>query len=88
MGLTRQSVQRIADVLAEEGLVEFTPNPNHQRAKLVTLTSQGTEVLQEVTRRQVVWANELARGLAASELQAVVRLMATLRKRLETVRLE
>src|SRR5437867_1990266 len=25
MGLTRQSVQRIADVLAEEGLVELTP---------------------------------------------------------------
>ncbi len=38
MGLTRQAVQRIVDVLAEQGLVEFQPNPQHLRAKLVVLT--------------------------------------------------
>jgi DNA-binding MarR family transcriptional regulator len=86
MGLTRQSVQRIADLLAAEGLIEFTPNPNHQRAKLVTLTPRGREVLQEVSRRQAAWANELAKGLSTSELQAAVHLMETVRKRLEKAR--
>jgi DNA-binding MarR family transcriptional regulator len=88
MGLTRQSVQRIADILAEEGLVEFTLNPNHQKAKLVILTPQGREVLQEISRRQIVWTNELAKGLATTELQAAVRLMETVRKRLEKARLQ
>ena len=83
MGLTRQSVQRIADVLAGEGLVEFIPNPNHQRAKLVTLTPRGKGVLDEITRRQIAWANTLAKGLSAAELAAAVHLMETVRKRLE-----
>ena len=32
MGLTRQSVQRTADLLVEEGLCEYSPNPAHRRA--------------------------------------------------------
>jgi len=35
MGLARQSVQRIVDILAEEQVVEFAENPYHQRAKLL-----------------------------------------------------
>lgn len=45
MGLTRQSVQRVVDLLADQGLVRFEPNPHHQRAKLIVLTSQGLEAL-------------------------------------------
>ncbi|BCA63443.1 MarR family transcriptional regulator [Sphingomonas sp. HMP9] len=45
MGLTRQAVQRIVDVLAERGLVEFQSNPHHQRAKLVVLTPAGLEAV-------------------------------------------
>jgi len=41
MGLTRQAVQRIVDVLAERGLVTFQNNPQHRRAKLVVLTGAG-----------------------------------------------
>jgi DNA-binding MarR family transcriptional regulator len=88
MGLTRQSVQRIADVLAQEDLVAFTLNPNHKKAKLVTLTPHGREVVHEVSRRQVVWANELAKGLSAAELQAAAHLMEAVRKRLEKARLQ
>ncbi|HET9966975.1 MAG TPA: helix-turn-helix domain-containing protein, partial [Streptosporangiaceae bacterium] len=32
MGITRQSVQRIADILADRGLAEYLPNPAHRRA--------------------------------------------------------
>jgi len=35
MGIIRQSVQRIADLLVDEGLAEYAPNPAHRRAKLV-----------------------------------------------------
>ncbi len=41
MGLTRQSVQRIADLLVERGLAAYADNPAHRRAKLVTPTSAG-----------------------------------------------
>lgn len=45
MGLTRQAVQRIVDLLADQGLVEFRPNPHHRRAKLVVLTPAGSTAL-------------------------------------------
>lgn len=45
MGLTRQAVQRVSDLLVEQGFVRFEPNPHHRRAKLVVLTAAGREVL-------------------------------------------
>lgn len=45
MGLTRQAVQRVVDLLAERGLVALEPNPHHQRAKLVVLTDAGRRAL-------------------------------------------
>jgi len=41
MGLTRQAVQRIVDLLEASGFVTFQPNARHQRAKLVALTEAG-----------------------------------------------
>lgn len=45
MGLTRQAVQRVSDLLVEQGFVTFEPNPHHRRAKLVVLTPAGRDVL-------------------------------------------
>ena len=83
MGLTRQAVQRLANVLADEGRLEFAENPNHRRAKLVRLTAGGRAVLEDVHRRQVEWSNRLAAGLAAAAIQEAVTVMRTLRERLE-----
>ena len=39
IGVTRQSVQRVADLLVAQGLADYQPNPRHRRAKLLTTTS-------------------------------------------------
>ena len=83
MGLTRQAVQRVANVLADEGLVEFTENPDHRRAKLARLTAGGRAVLEEISGRQIEWSNRLAEGLDAEEIEEALRVMRTLRPRLE-----
>jgi DNA-binding MarR family transcriptional regulator len=85
MGLTRQAVQRLANEMAEDGLVRFAPNPHHERAKLVVMTEAGSRAFAEAMARQAPWANALARGLARSDLAAAVRGLASLRKRLEAV---
>ena len=84
MGLTRQAVQRVANVLAHEGIVAFAENPNHRRAKLVCLTEAGRTVLEQVNRRHVVWSNGLAAGLTLQEIDKALTVMRTLRQRLET----
>ena len=35
MGMTRQGVQRVADLLVDRGLATYEPNPAHRRAKLL-----------------------------------------------------
>jgi DNA-binding MarR family transcriptional regulator len=69
MGLTRQSVQRTADLLEADGLVSYRSNPAHQRAKLATLTPSGRATLDAITTRQIDWANRIARRLLEADLQ-------------------
>lgn len=45
MGLARQSVQRVVDLLEERGMVRYQANPHHRRAKLVVLTTEGRDAL-------------------------------------------
>ncbi|KQQ38884.1 MarR family transcriptional regulator [Rhizobium sp. Leaf306] len=45
MGLTRQAVQRVVNLLLANGLVSEQPNPHHQRAKLIVLTTVGRAAL-------------------------------------------
>jgi DNA-binding MarR family transcriptional regulator len=83
MGLKRQSVQRIANILAEEGLAEFVPNPNHRRAYLVKITERGRSKYEAAMQLQGEWANRIASSTTLPELKTTVAVMRTLRKRLE-----
>jgi DNA-binding MarR family transcriptional regulator len=58
--VARQPVQRMADELAERGLVRFEPNPRHRRSKLVTLTAEGRRLQTRIERAQRAWASRLA----------------------------
>ena len=82
MGLTRQNVQRIADWLAESGMAEFIDNPNHRRAKLVTLTPKGVALRQRINRRQARWANDIAAHLTLEEVEAAIDLLKRVGRRL------
>jgi DNA-binding MarR family transcriptional regulator len=73
MGLTRQGVQRLADLLEGEGFAEYVENPAHRRAKLLRLTREGTLALTLVGRRQRAWANETSAPIPASTLKACAR---------------
>jgi DNA-binding MarR family transcriptional regulator len=72
MGITRQSVQRIADLLVERGLAEYQPNPAHQRAKLVTPSAEGRAAIAEIGPDQAAFARRLARAAGRAELSATL----------------
>jgi DNA-binding MarR family transcriptional regulator len=73
--LARQSVQRVADLLARDGLVAYADNPSHRRAKLVRLTPQGAETLAAIQAAQRRWANELGERLVERDLQTLNRIL-------------
>jgi DNA-binding MarR family transcriptional regulator len=83
MGLTRQSVQRIADLLAAEGVIAFHDNPAHRRAKLVAPTRRGRKVLAAINRLQADWAHRVSDAMTAGELEAAVTVLRHIRARLE-----
>lgn len=72
MGLARQSVQRIADLLVERGLAEYRPNPAHQRAKLVAPTEAGWAAIRALGGTQHEWANRVAGSVGEAELRSAL----------------
>ena len=71
MGLTRQGVQRTADLLVEQGLAEYRPNPAHQRAKLLAVTEEGLAAVRKIGPGQRDLAERLAEKLGADEFAQV-----------------
>ncbi|MZF83630.1 MarR family winged helix-turn-helix transcriptional regulator [Streptomyces sp. SID5643] len=81
MGITRQSVQRIADLLVERGLAEYRPNPAHRRAKLLAPTAQGRAAIARIDPGHAAFADRLAEAFGETELAEAVRML----ERLSTV---
>lgn len=56
MGLTRQSVQRLANILVDEGFATWEPNPAHRRAKLLAPTDAAFRAIRSIAAVQHPWA--------------------------------
>jgi DNA-binding MarR family transcriptional regulator len=66
---SRQRMQRLADELAAEELVEFVDNPKHQRSKLVRLTPKGDARYRELNDRLLLIASTLGVDLSEADIQ-------------------
>lgn len=77
IGVTRQSVQRIADVLVDRGLARYQPNPAHRRAKLLGPTQEGIQAVRRISPAHADFADRLAAHLGSDQIRAV---LATLRE--------
>lgn len=86
MGITRQSVQRIADLLVDKGLAEYRPNPAHSRAKLLQPTDAGREAVRRIGPAHRDLAERLTAELGVEEFERSVAALQRLSEAL--VRLE
>jgi DNA-binding MarR family transcriptional regulator len=66
---SRQRMQRLADELADEGLVKFVDNPKHRRSKLVRLTAKGEARYRELNARLLSIASTMAGALSEAEIR-------------------
>ncbi len=82
LGVTRQNVQRIADLLVEEGAAEYRDNPDHRGSPHVIVTRRGHAALEAITRAAAGYHARLARKLSPSD---VVSLQRGLRRLLEAL---
>jgi DNA-binding MarR family transcriptional regulator len=72
---SRQRMQRLADELAAEGLVEFFDNPRHRRSKLVRLTSRGDARYRELSARLLAIASTMGAELSETDIRKAVAIV-------------
>jgi DNA-binding MarR family transcriptional regulator len=78
LGITRQSVRRVVELLVEEGLADFEPNPRHRGSPLVRLTPEGRATLAAITSASRGWRATAAASIAADALETTRTTLQTL----------
>jgi DNA-binding MarR family transcriptional regulator len=73
MGLTRQAVQKQLNKMIDEGFVEQSPNPRHERSPLYSLTPLGKRTFRRAMKLEGLWAERIVTGLSKEALQCTLR---------------
>jgi DNA-binding MarR family transcriptional regulator len=73
--VSRQHIQKLANEMIAEGVIELVDNPTHRRSKLLRLTGQGETVFQEITDRIAQEAQGFAEGMDIEEILVSVKVL-------------
>jgi DNA-binding MarR family transcriptional regulator len=71
LGVTRQGVQRLADLLVQEGMAAYQANPDHRGSPHLILTAKGGTVLAALTAAADTYHAAVARSLSAADLRGI-----------------
>jgi DNA-binding MarR family transcriptional regulator len=82
LGVTRQNVQRIADLLVAEGAAQYQNNPDHRGSPHLVLTKRGRTAFDQLMKAASGFHARLARKLSSAD---VVSLQRGLRRLLEAL---
>ena len=69
MGVSRQGVLRVADLLVERGLAEYRTNPAHRRAQLLACTEAGYWAIRQISVVTHPWSDRIGGQVGAAELR-------------------
>jgi DNA-binding MarR family transcriptional regulator len=83
LGVTRQNVQRIADLLVEEGWARFAPNAEHRSSDHLILTARGEKALRELTAAAEGYHARVGASFSDEQLTALHRHLRRVRAALE-----
>jgi DNA-binding MarR family transcriptional regulator len=71
LGVSRQAVQRLANLLARDGLATFEPNPDHRGSPHLILTERGRADLARLIASAEDYHRAIAARLDVGQLDAV-----------------
>ena len=73
LGVSRQNVQRIADLLVAENWASFEANPDHRGSPYLILNPRGRDALAKITKAAASSHAAIARKLAGTDIGALHR---------------
>ena len=85
VGVTRQSVQRTADLLVSRGLAEYRSNPAHRRAKLLAPTEPGRAAIRRIGPTHRWYAKMLIGEIGAGEAERMLGVLRALSAALDRI---
>lgn len=85
LGVTRQNVQRIADLLVGDGSAQFQDNPDHRASPHLVLTRRGRATLDQLGKAARSLHTRLSRKLSASDIAAAQRAIRRLLEALASI---
>ena len=72
MGISRQAVQRVANRLLTEGLLERSANPAHKRAPLLAATQAGRSAVSRIAPEQTAFSERIVKAFGRAELESLI----------------
>jgi DNA-binding MarR family transcriptional regulator len=82
--VSRQHIQKLANVMISDGVIELVGNPAHKRSKLLQLTPKGESVFQEIGNRIAQEAEVFAQEMQVEEVEVSIRVIQRLCERLKS----
>ena len=83
LGIARQSVQRVADLLAESGLIRFDSNPAHRRSAIVRTTEEGSRLRDRLDRKTHGWEQAVEELVESEDLETALVVLRAMGSALE-----
>ncbi len=83
MGMARQSVQRVADLLAEARVVRFEPNPDHRHSPILRATEEGARLRERLERQLRGWEQTVEELVEPEDLETALVVLRAIRSGLE-----
>ena len=81
----RQSVQKLANEMLADGVIELVNNPAHKRSKLLRLTPKGEAVFQELSDRIAALSETLAKQRDTAQLENALTVIKHLHEQLRAM---
>lgn len=78
MEITAPAASQMVEKLFQSGLLDRTEDPNDRRAKQVTLSTKGRELIESSINERFRWVDELVPGLSTDERKTVADALAIL----------
>ena len=83
LGYPRQLIQRAANALIDQGLIETASNPDHKRAALLRATDRGVALKRDADARADAIASALSSVIDLEAARNTTRALGAIRRQLE-----
>ena len=84
LGVSRQAIQRLADDMVSDGMVEFIKNPGDARAMHLLLTEAGRARYDEAQECEWQWTNAIAADFDTEQIVRTVALLEAIMQKMQS----